>query len=215
MVGTETFVVGNPPYLGSSNQDDEQKSDMDRIFAPVTKTYKNLDYVAAWYLLAADYGTSVESQAAFVATNSICHGEQVEMLWPLIYQRGAEISFAHQSFTWHNNAAHNAGVTCVIVGIRRKSSSRKTLYSKDLARTVRNIGPYLIEMDDLIVSKEAAPINGLPKMEKGNMPTDDGNLILSPEQRVELLESYPKAARFIRRYYVSQEFIRGVERWCL
>lgn len=213
--GSETYVVGNPPYLGSSNQDENQKSDMDRIFAPVTKTYKNMDYVAAWYLKAADYGTVVESQAAFVATNSICQGEQVEMLWPLIYQRGAEIGFAHQSFTWRNNAAHNAGVTCVIVGIRRKGAARKTLYSKDLARTVRNIGPYLIEMDDTIVSKEATPINGLPKMDWGNKPTDDGNLILSPEQKVELMESFPAAERFVRRYYGSQEFIRGIERWCL
>lgn len=213
--GTETFVVGNPPYLGSSNQDEEQKSDMDRIFAPVTKTYKNLDYVAAWYLKAADYGERVESQAAFVATNSICQGEQVEMLWPLVYKRGSEIGFAHQSFTWRNNAAHNAGVTCVIVGIRRKSSARKMLFTKDLSRSVRNIGPYLIEMDDTIVSKEGFPINGLPKMDWGNKPTDDGNLILSPEQKVELIESFPQASKFVRRYYGSQEFIRGIERWCL
>jgi hypothetical protein len=213
--GAETFVVGNPPYLGSSNQDDVQKSDMDRIFAPVTKTYKNLDYVAAWYLKAADYGATVESQAAFVATNSICQGEQVEMLWPLIYQRNAEIGFAHQSFTWRNNAAHVAGVTCVIVGIRRRGAGRKTLYSGDLARTVKNIGPYLLEMDDIIVSKEALPVNGLPKMDWGNKPTDDGQLILSPEEKAELVKNHPAASKLVRRYYGSQEFIRGIERWCL
>jgi hypothetical protein len=213
--GAETFVVGNPPYLGSSNQDEEQKSDMDRIFAPITKTYKNLDYVAAWYLKAADYGATVSSQAAFVATNSICQGEQVEMLWPLIYARGAEIGFAHQSFKWRNNAAHVAGVTCVIVGIRRRGPSRKTLYSGDLARTVKNIGPYLLEMDDIIVSKEAFPVNGLPKMDWGNKPTDDGQLILLPEQKAELVKSYPAAAKLLRRYYGSQEFIKGIERWCL
>lgn len=213
--GTETFVVGNPPYLGSSNQDEEQKSDMDRIFAPVTKTYKNLDYVAAWYLKAADYGVHVESQAAFVATNSICQGEQVEMLWPLIYQRGAEIGFAHQSFKWRNNASQVAGVTCVIVGIRRRSQGRKTLYSGELARTVKNIGPYLLDMDDTIVSKEMTPINGLPKMDWGNKPTDGGHLILSPEQKDELIQTHPNTARLIRRIYGSQEFIRGVERWCL
>lgn len=213
--GSETYVVGNPPYLGSSNQDEEQKLDMDRIFSPITKTYKNLDYVAAWYLKAADYGTMVESQAAFVATNSICQGEQVEMLWPLIHNRNAEIGFAHQSFKWRNNAAHVAGVTCVIVGIRRRGPGRKTLYTGDLARTVKNIGPYLLEMDDIIVSKESTPINGLPKMEKGNMPTDDGQLILSPEEKVELLQQYPAAGALVRRYYGSQEFIRGVERWCI
>lgn len=212
---SETYVVGNPPYLGSSNQDEEQKSDMDRIFSPITKTYKNLDYVAAWYLKAADYGTIVRSQAAFVATNSICQGEQVEMLWPLIYNRDTEISFAHQSFKWRNNAAHVAGVTCIIVGIRRRCPGRKILYTGDLARTVKNIGPYLLEMDDIIVSKESTPINGLPKMEKGNMPTDDGQLILSPEEKAELLLQYPAAGTLVRRYYGSQEFIRGVERWCI
>lgn len=127
----------------------------------------------------------------------------------------AEIGFAHKSFKWRNNAAHVAGVTCVIVGIRRRGPGRKTLYSGDLARTVKNIGPYLLEMGDIIVSKESSPINGLPKMEKGNMPTDDGNFILSPEQKDDLLQAYPQSAKIIRRYYGSQEFIKGIERWCL
>lgn len=213
--GSETYVVGNPPYLGSTYQTAEQKEDMTRIFAPVSKSYKNLDYVAAWYLKAADYGGAVVAQAAFVATNSICQGEQVDMLWPLVFKRGAEISFAHQSFKWRNNASHVAGVTCVIVGIRRRSAGRKTLYSGELARQVRNIGPYLIEMDDTIVSKESSPINGLPKMDWGNKPTDDGNFIMSPEQKAELLIQYPHAARLVKRLYGSQEFIKGVERWCI
>jgi hypothetical protein len=211
----ETYVVGNPPYLGSSNQDDEQKSDMTRIFAPATETYKNLDYVAAWYLKGAQYCAATDSQCAFVATNSICQGEQVEMLWPLIHRCGIEIGFGHQSFKWRNNASNVAGVTCVIVGIRKRSSAKKVLYEGDLARTVKNIGPYLLEMDDTVVEKEALPINGLPKMDWGNKPTDDGNLILSPEERLELIEAYPRAGKFLRRLYGSQEFIKGVERWCL
>jgi hypothetical protein len=213
--GSETYVVGNPPYLGSTYQTNTQKEDMTRLFAAVSKSYKNLDYVAAWYLKAADYGAFVDSQAAFVATNSICQGEQVDMLWPLMFKRGVEISFAHQSFKWRNNASHVAGVTCVIVGIRRRGPGRKTLYSGDLARQVRNIGPYLLEMDDTIVSKEAFPINGLLKMDWGNKPTDDGNLILSPEEKEALLAGYPKAASLVKRLYGSQEFIKGIERWCL
>ncbi len=213
--GSETYIVGNPPYLGSSNQDDEQKADMDRVFGPITKTYKSLDYVAAWYVKAATYGAVVESQAAFVATNSICQGEQVEMLWPLLYQRGTEIGFAHQSFKWRNNASHVAGVTCVIVGIRRRGAGRKTLYSADLARTVKNIGPYLLDMDDTIVSKESSPINLLPDMDWGSKPVDDGNLIMSSAEKDQLVESYPSAATFVRRYIGANEFIKGEERWCL
>jgi hypothetical protein len=213
--GVETYVVGNPPYLGSSNQDDEQKADMDRVFAPLTRTYKNLDYVAAWYVKAAEYAQSVPAHCAFVATNSICQGEQVAMLWPLVYRAGMEIGFAHQAFKWRNNASQVAGVTCVIVGIRHRSNAKKVLYSADLARVVRNISPYLIEMDDTIVAKEAKPINGLPKMDWGNKPTDDGNLILSPEEKAQLLADYPQAGAFVRRYYGTQEFIKGVERYCL
>ena len=213
--GAETYVVGNPPYLGSSNQSAAQKADMDLIFSPITKSYKNLDYVAAWYLKGADYCAATEAQCAFVATNSICQGEQVDMLWPLVYARGNEIGFAHQSFKWRNNAAHNAGVTCVIVGIRGRRSDKKVLYSGDMSRVVKNIGPYLLEMDDTIVEKEARPINRLQRMEKGNMPTDDGNLILSTEEKDELLRAHPKASAIIRRYYGSQEYIKGGERWCL
>ncbi|CAN7783964.1 N-6 DNA methylase [Cupriavidus necator] len=211
----ETYVVGNPPYLGSSNQDAAQKADMDLIFAPLTDSYRNLDYVAAWYVKAADYAPTTDAQCAFVATNSICQGEQVAMLWPLVFRKGMEIGFAHQSFKWRNNAAQVAGVTCVIVGIRRRSATKKTLYSAELARVVKNISPYLIEMDDTIVVKEARPINGLPKMDWGNKPTDDGNFILTPDEKYALLRQYPEAEKFIRRYYGTQEFIKGVERYCL
>lgn len=213
--GMETYVVGNPPYLGSSNQNESQKSDMDLIFAGLTNNYRNLDYVAAWYMKAVDYSGQTGAQCAFVATNSLCQGEMVSMLWPLVFRRGMEIGFAHQAFKWRNNASAVAGVTCVIVGIRQRSTSKKVIYSADLARVVRNISPYLIEMDDTIIEKEAKPINGLPKMDKGNMPTDDGNFILSPEERADLLARHPAAARFVKRYIGSQEFIKGIERYCL
>lgn len=212
---TETFVVGNPPYLGSSNQDADQKEDMDLIFAPITDSYRNLDYVAAWYVKAADYAQATRAQCAFVATNSITQGEQVAMLWPLIFQRGMEIGFAHQAFKWRNNASQVAGVTCVIVGIRHRSGAKKILYSADLSRVVKNISPYLIEMDDTIIVKESRPINGLPKMDWGNKATDDGNFVLSPEEKDALLRDYPEATRFVRCYYGSQEFIKGIERYCL
>jgi hypothetical protein len=188
---------------------------MDQIFKPITDSYRNLDYVAAWYLKAADYAKTTQAQCAFVATNSITQGEQVAMLWPLIFQRGMEIGFAHQAFKWRNNASQVAGVTCVIVGIRQKSGARKTLYSADLSRSVKNISPYLIEMDDTIVVKESRPINGLPKMDWGNKATDDGNFILLPEEKDRLIASFPNAAPLIRRYIGSQEFIKGIERYCL
>lgn len=211
----ETYVVGNPPYLGSTWQSGQQKADLQFVFSPHAKTYKNLDYVACWYLKGAVYCRLANAQCAFVATNSICQGEQVPTLWPLLFRQGLEISFAYQSFKWQNNASKNAVVTCVIVGLRQISKARKLLYYGDLSRVVKNIGPYLLEMDDLIVTKASTTLNELPPMERGNTPTDGGNLLLSPEEKDELLTRHPIAAILIRRIYGSQEFIQGIERWCL
>lgn len=212
---SETYVVGNPPYAGSVYQTDSQKDDMAHVFAPVLATYKDLDYVAAWLFKGASYCRLTNAQCAFVTTNSICQGEQVAMLWPLVFGLDIEIAFAHQSFKWRNNASNNAAVTCIVVGIRPRQKAPKTLYSGDIARTARNIGPYLIEMDDIVVRKRTKPLGWRSVMVKGNQPSDDGNLLFSPDDRVELLNQYPEAARFLRRFYGSQEFIKGIERWCL
>lgn len=213
--GLVTYIVGNPPYLGSSMQSSEQKAEIANLFAKITKSFKNLDYVTCWYLKAADYMQVIDSECAFVATNSICQGEQVGLLWPLIFQKGIEIGFGHQSFKWKNNASNNAGVTCIIVGIRKRQKTKKWLFAGDLSHEVENIGPYLIEMDDLIVYKSSAPISKYALMLKGNQPSDGGNLILSPKERLDLLLADKNASLFLRRYYGSQEFIKGIERWCL
>lgn len=211
----ETYIVGNPPYLGSTWQSANQKADIEQVFSSETKQFKKLDYVAAWYLNGANYCKEQNAQCAFVTTKSICQGEQVALLWPLILDRGMEIGFAHQSFHWKNLAAKNAGVTCVIVGLRSPSRKKKILFSEDNSRQVAHIGPYLIEMGNIIVSKAARSLNSLPEMLRGNMPYDGGNLILSPKEKDALLEHYPEAAPLIRRLYGSQEMIKGIERWCL
>src|SRR5690606_14058700 len=115
--GGETYICGNPPYLGFTWQSEEQKSELKALFAMRTNSWKSLDYVAGWFIKAVDYGAHVNAAAAFVSTNSICQGEQVPILWPLIFQRGYEVSFAHTSFKWANLASHNAGVTVAVVGI--------------------------------------------------------------------------------------------------
>jgi hypothetical protein len=123
--GGETYICGNPPYLGSKWQDEDQKRDLKGIFDHRCKTWKSLDYVAGWFMQAADYGTHTNAAAAFVSTNSICQGQQVPILWPLIFKTGHEISFAHTSFKWANLANHNAGVTVVIVGISNHAGVRR------------------------------------------------------------------------------------------
>lgn len=214
--GGETYICGNPPYLGSRWRDKDQQDDLAALFSGRAPSFKDLDYVAAWYLKAADYLHAVADCAcAFVATKSICQGEQVAMLWPLVFGQGLEISFAHRPFHWSNLAAANAGVTVVIVGISSARSSKKILFEGDERRVVDNIGPYLIPVGNVIVQKAPRPVNGLPRMDYGNKPTDGGNLILDRAAKDGLVAVRPEAARFIKAYVGSTEFISGVPRFCL
>ncbi|MDT8315434.1 DNA methyltransferase [Roseomonas mucosa] len=218
--GGETYVCGNPPYLGFTWQSAEQKSELQAIFVGRTKIWKSLDYVAGWFMKAADYGTQTNSVAAFVATNSICQGEQVPILWPLIFKTGHEIAFAHTSFKWANLASHNAGVTVAIVGISNHAGKMRRLFSVDqdgstIEKQADHINAYLIAGPDVIVSPITKPCDGRGLMEWGNKPTDGGNFFLTASEREELLSQFPSAGRFIKRFLGAQEFIRGQERYCL
>lgn len=213
--GGETYICGNPPYQGSVNQTASQKEDMARIFSQYLKTYKDLDYVSCWLVKAAEYSGATKVTTAFVTTNSICQGEQVGMLWSILFSKGQKIVFAHTSFVWKNNASNNAGVTCIVVGFSSEVKGESKLYSGDKIRLTSNIGPYLIPSSNTIVNKASTQIAELPQMVSGNKATDGGNLILSNEQVEELKYSYPNAAPYIRRLEGAKEFIRGDSRWCI
>lgn len=218
--GGETFICGNPPYLGSTWQSKEQKADLEAIFKGRCKSWKSLDYVAGWFMKAADYGQSTDAATAFVSTNSICQGQQVPILWPLIFDTGHKIHFAHTSFKWANLASHNAGVTVVIVGIAKANNETKRLFSIDevgqtVEKRTENINAYLVATNHIIVNKVGLPISGTTEMLRGNMPYDGGNLLLSKDEldSLELTES--QTDRFIRKIVGSAEFIRGLQRYCL
>jgi hypothetical protein len=219
--GGETYICGNPPYLGFTWQDDEQKSELQALFGHRTDGWKSLDYVAGWFLKAADYGTQTKSAAAFVTTNSICQGEQVALLWPLIFKTGHEIAFAHTSFKWTNLASHNAGVTVAIVGISNHAGKSRKLYSfstADNAVVVKEtdyINAYLVSGANVVVQAISRSQEGKAPMLWGNKPTDDGNLSLSSSARDRLLVASPDADEFIRPYFGAAEFIRGLERFCI
>lgn len=129
--GGETYICGNPPYKGGTEQNNEQKSDMASVFANITDTWKSLDYISGWFFKFSEYAIHTDASCAFVSTNSICQGEQVARLWPLLYSRGQSIFFAHTSFKWSNLAAYNAGVTVVIVGITSKPRNTCHIFSVD------------------------------------------------------------------------------------
>jgi restriction-modification enzyme MmeI-like protein len=217
--GGEIYICGNPPYLGSQGQTDTHKSDLKDIFSDRTRTWRSLDYVAGWFMKAADYGTKTSSTTALVSTNSICQGKQVPILWPLIFRTGHHIEFAHTSFKWSNLASHNAGVTVVIVGISLKPDRVRTIFSEDQgrhnARQCTNINAYLVPGENVEVQKSSRPLSALPAMTFGNQPIDGGCLTVTPEERSLISTAGDRHDRFVRRYLGSREFINGISRWCL
>jgi hypothetical protein len=213
--GGETYICGNPPYVGSSKQTKEQKFDIKSLFDPVGLKYKNLDYISGWFWLAAQFFKNTKGSAAFVTTNSICQGEQVYLLWPLLLSDDLEIFFAQSSFKWSNLAQNNAGVTCVVIGIRSKQFGKKYIYFEDQKKEVSRINPYLLDFKNIFIPRNTTSISNLPKMLKGNQPTDGGNLVLSPSERRELLAREPSARNFIRALYGSKELIDGLHRYCI
>jgi hypothetical protein len=218
--GGETYICGNPPYLGSTWQDAEQKNDLKVIFDSRTSSWKSLDYVAGWFMKAADYGLHTPTVSAFVSTNSICQGQQVPILWPLVFGTGHEIVFAHTSFKWNNLANHNAGVTVIIVGISNYAGKLRKLFSigdsgANLLKEAEHINAYLVVGQDVIVEKSSKPANGLAGMNFGNKPVDGGHLLLTSDELDALKLNQHQKQRFIRRIYGSAEFIRGLQRYCL
>jgi hypothetical protein len=213
--GGETYICGNPPYLGSQWRNAEQQIDMQSVFAAHTDSYRDLDYVAAWFLKAAEYGQRVECSAAFVATKSINQGRQVSMLWPLIFSRGFTIFFANRPFAWKNMAANNAGVTVVIVGIKNSRVADRYIYDHETRKSAKNINAYLLDGQDVIVSQLSRSISGLPTMDYGNKPSDGGNLILNRDEQEALVAHYPEARTLIKKLVGSREFTTSNIRWCL
>ena len=213
--GGETYICGNPPYQGSVNQSIEQKEDMQQIFFKYLKRYKDLDYVSCWFVKAAKYSVVSESAAAFVTTNSICQGEQVGMLWPILFNMGQQISFAYTSFKWSNLASHNAGVTCNIIGIRQPEYRQAKIYGKEEVYSVKSISPYLTPDSDCIVKKSSTQISSLNPMVSGNKATDGGNLILTKAEMNGFLEANPTLRHIVKNLQGAKEFIRGEFRWCI
>ena len=210
----EVFIFGNPPYLGSRRQDESQKKDMELVFK---KDFGELDYIACWFMIGAKYIKGTKAKYAFVSTNSICQGLQVALLWKRVLKNGLIINFAYKSFKWQNNAKYNAGVTCVIVGLASENIvSKRLLFDIEQCKEVKNISPLLMDGPTIFVESATMPIcKWLPQMNFGNMPADGGKLILSDEEKKELIEKEPKAEKFIKPLIGAEDFINGKQRWCI
>lgn len=216
-----SYIIGNPPFIGKKEQKPEQKADMELIFANAKGTGV-LDYVTAWYIKAAQYIQNTKIKVAFVSTNSICQGEQVGLLWSLMFNKyNIKIHFAHRTFSWRNEAKENAAVHCVIVGFANYDTNNKSIYEYEDIKgepheiKVKNINPFLVEGKDITVENRKSPICNVPEMNYGSMPIDEGNLILTDEEKEVAVKNEPQINIAIKKYTGGDEFINNKKRWCL
>ena len=229
------YILGNPPFIGKHLQNESQKEDLDLVFRNIQGAGV-LDYVACWFLKAAQYIQNTQTKVAFVSTNSVSQGEQVAVLWGLLFTfYKIKIHFAHRTFSWKNEAKGNAAVHCVIVGFYCPESGLSALSPSGGARVgwevksifdyedikgepserkVKNINPYLAEGSDMVVGKRTRPLEQVSPMMYGSKPTDGGFLLMDDEQKVEYIKREPLGKRFIRPFISAKEFLNNENRWC-
>ena len=216
-----SFVMGNPPFVGYSNQSKEQKADMLSVYVDEKgkpyKTAGKIDYVAGWYFKTAQYMQGTDLHAAFVSTNSITQGEQVASVWKPLYDRfGVHIDFAHRTFRWDSESNQKAHVHVVIVGFSiAPSNTPRWLYSGSNVQGVDNISPYLLNTPTAFVEPHRQQPEGIPPMKTGNRPADGGNLIIEAADYPDFVKKEPGAKKFIKRFMGSKEFINRLDRYCL
>ena len=214
------YIMGNPPFVGKSLQNQEQKADMAFVFG--SHPYKSLDYVSAWYIKsskAIEHNNKIKT--ALVSTNSICQGEQASILWSILLSQGINIFFAHRTFQWSNEAKGKAAVHCVILGIWLKGTQTKKIYEYENIKgqahqvTVKNINPYLIDAEDIVLNNRKSPICNVIPMLYGSKPTDGGYLLLDKKEKEELLVIEPEARSWVKPFLNADEFLNNSERYCL
>lgn len=211
------YIMGNPPFIGASMMTKQQKAEAVAIFGKI-KLSNSIDYVGAWYYKACEmlYGTKI--RAALVSTNSITQGEQVAAMWKPLFERyNIHIDFAYRTFRWDSEASIKAHVHCVIIGFSCNSTTyEKPIFNKDTQENASNINFYLIDAPNIFIVSRSKPLSNVPKLTKGNQPTDDGNFILSEEEKQLLLSKNPQLTNCIRRYIGAKDFLNNNEiRYCL
>lgn len=211
-----SFIIGNPPFVGASMMSKEQKNEAVEIFGKV-KLSNSIDYVGAWFCKASKLVQKSNIRCAFVATNSITQGEQVYPLWNKLFNEyGIQIIFGYRTFRWDSDASLKAHVHCVIIGFCSNATpvSKKEIIKGSERISASNINGYLLDAPNIEIISRSTPICRVPKMTKGNQPTDGGNLILSQQERDEILRSYPELDKFIHKYIGSEELIKNKVRYC-
>lgn len=219
--GELDYIMGNPPFVGSSLQNDSQKKDILSVYRDEQgKPYNfsgKIDYVAGWFFKAAQLMDQTRIRIAFVSTNSITQGEQVASVFKPLYKRfGIHIDFAFQTFKWASEAKDKAAVHCVIVGFSQaEHTDEKYIYADAIINQVSMINPYMVEAPIVFVESINKPICDVPQIVKGSSPVDGGNLLLNEDEYKEIISKEPNSIKYIRPFYGAKEFLQNTKRWCL
>jgi len=216
-----SYILGNPPFAGSKYQTAEQRMELVEAFGNA-KNAGILDYVSAWYVKAAEYIQGTEIKVGYVSTNSITQGEQVGPLWDILLDTNhVKIHFAHRTFRWSSQARGKAAVHCVIIGFALTEPKRPVIFDYDKPEAeahsieVKHINPYLVDAPDILLFNRSKPISDVPKIGIGNKPIDGGNYLFTKEEMEEFVSKEPAAAKWMRPWIGSDEFINGYQRYCL
>jgi hypothetical protein len=215
------FILGNPPFVGSKMMTEAQREDLLSVFKNA-KGAGVMDYVSAWYVKAAEFIQNSSIKVAFVSTNSISQGEQVGILWAVLFNNYyIKIHFAHRTFKWSNEARRNAAVYCVVVGFGNFNISEKRLFEYEdvkgepLEVKAKNINPYLVNGNDIFILRTQKPLCDVPEIGIGNKPIDGGNYLFTTQEKEEFIKLEPNSAKWFRLWLGAEEFINKKERWCL
>lgn len=220
------FIIGNPPFVGARMMNETQKADLIKA-SNNAKNAGNLDYVTAWFFKACEYmKQSPKTSTAFVATNSICQGEQVAPLWKPLFESGVSIDFAYTSFKWDNSVDFGTGkkekadkkmaaVYVIIAGFSLNNSSQKYIFTGNSRIPASNINGYLVDAPNIAIESRSKPLCNVPEMGIGNKPIDDGNYLFKPDEMNEFIAKEPNSKKYFKRWYGADEFINGKIRYCL
>ena len=220
------FIIGNPPFVGARMMNETQKADLIKA-SNNAKNAGKLDYVTAWFFKACEYmKQSPKTSTAFVATNSICQGEQVALLWKPLFESGVSIDFAYTSFKWDNSVDFGTGkkekadkkmaaVYVIIAGFSLNNSSQKYIFTGNSRIPASNINGYLVDAPNIAIESRSKPLCNVPEMGIGNKPIDDGNYLFKPDEMNEFIAKEPNSKKYFKRWYGADEFINGKIRYCL
>ena len=210
-----SYIFGNPPFIGGKLMNKEQKQELLNVVGKINRS-SSIDYVVAWYYKAAEYIQGTKIKVAFVSTNSICQGAQIEPVWKKLIQfYNIKINFAYRNIIWDNEFSNKAKVNCVIIGFSVHNSTISKIYNGNKIISCKNISPYLIDSENIFIKNRTKPICNVPEMDYGNMPNDGGHFIFTQEEKDKFLTEEPQSKRFFKIFQGADDYIHGNVRYCL